>query len=231
MPKSTPARRRRSAATPRLPIFESMAGTATRRSWGLVAILSFLSLAGCGSGGQSVTIPNPNPHRALSPAAPSTETTASPAVTTNSMYPVVHFTLKGEGMAEDGAWPFTAQLATMKENPNGFPGGGVAPPPGHTVLMVQVNITSQTTGRTVPVPRPTIVCHDPRNQVGESGLYGYDEGPEIAPEQDGAHIAFGDGQPHPWDAEWEVPENLNIGTVTCVMELEIGVNHETFALN
>lgn len=162
------------------------------------------------------------------PTEPSTQATTAP---TNSTYPVVRFTLKGEGTTENGTWPFTAQLATMKENPNGFPGGGLVPPTGHTVLMVQVNLTSQTTGRTVPIPRPTIVCHDPGNQVGQAGLYGYDEGPQTAPELSGAHLAFGDGQPHPWDAEWEVPESLKIGTVKCVMELEIGYQHNTFTLN
>ena len=108
----------------------------------------------------------------------------------------------------------------MTENPNGFAGSGLVPPEGYTVLMVQVNITSEVTGRTVPPPYLKLHCAIPGVQFGREGSYGFD-GVEEAPAFDGPKIAFGDGQPHPWDGEWEVPEGASTSELSC--ELEVGI--------
>lgn len=186
-----------------------------------IASLAAVVLPGCGSSNQANEATG-SPAATATTTQTSTETTSTPQEA--SSYPVVRFSISQNG----GTWPFTAQLISMKENPNGFPGGGVEPPSGHTVLMVQVNITSQTTGRPVPVPRPTVSCQAPG--IGQAGLYGYDEG-DNSPDVTGANIGFGDGQPHPWDAEWEVPESLDISSVKCKLATEPGPEQETVALS
>jgi hypothetical protein len=180
------------------------------RTGGAVAVLA---LAGCGSNEQRVTIPSPNEASALPTESTPTQTETTPTAETTSSHPVVHFA------AYEGAWPFTAQIASVTENPNGFPGGGVVPPQGQTVLMVQVNITSEVTGRTVPAPMLALHCSVPGVQFGNEGLYGFDGGEE-APDSSGSQIAFGDGQPHAWDDEWEVPEGTSTTEVSC--ELDVG---------
>jgi hypothetical protein len=177
-------------------------------------LLGLVALAGCGSNEQTVTIPNPNEAAAL-PTEPSTQTGTAATPEPSSSHTVVHFT------AYDDAWPFTAQIASITENPNGFPGGGMVPPQGYTVLMVKVNITSQVTGRTVPAPELVLHCSEPGVRFGQEGLYGFDRGEEEAPDSSASFVAFGDGQPHAWDDEWEVPEGTSTTDVTC--ELHVGI--------
>lgn len=180
----------------------------------LVVLILCLLVAGCGSNTEKITIPSPNEAASALPTTSTSTQASSTAPQASPSYPVEHFT------AFNGVWPFTAQLATVTENPNGFPSSGLVPPPGYTVLMVQVNITSEITGRTVPVPELKLHCTIPSVQLGQEGQDGFDEG-EYSPDIHGPKIALGDGQPHPWDDEWEIPEGANTSELSC--ELDVGI--------
>jgi hypothetical protein len=169
------------------------------------------------------TISAPTPHEAATDTASTPTQTATTAATPSS-YPVVSFTYN-----QEGAWPFTAQIVSIRENTTGFPGTAVVSP-GYTVLMVQVNITSKTIRSVVPGPSYLkVLCSGPnsgqwKNEYNDNG---YDEGSGSAPDPAGNNIAPGDGQPHPWDAEWEVPEGTSTESVSCSLE----VQEHTLALN
>jgi len=173
-----------------------------------------LLLAGCGTG-TTIPVTPPSPAAEASPAATTSSAapTTAPARPTPS-YPVVAFTWTIKN--PHAVWPFTAQLASITLDPNGFPASG-AEPPQDTYLMVQVNITSQITGRTVPSPnlQNMILCHGPGDRAWSSLAEGYDEGAETAPSITGFNVAMGDGQPHPWDIEWVVPSSTPIAHVRC----------------
>ena len=183
-----------------------------------VALVVGVLLAGCGSGQVSIVT------TATHPAFTEQTDTNTPVSTTStgipapsSSYPLVHFT--NDTSTPEGTWPFTAQLANISENPNGFPGGDTIPPQD-TYLMVQVNITSGISGRTVPPPKPEVTCHAPGDQHWERAGYlsiGYDQG-STGPDPEGSSIPLGDGQPHLWDVEWVVPEGTPTDNVTCVIE-------------
>jgi hypothetical protein len=178
-------------------------------STALVLLIAALG-AGCGSTQVSTD------------AATSTQPVASPADTTTSVsttpspptYPLVQFTMTMS--YPEGTWPFTAQLTSITKNPGGFANGGDEPP-GDTYLMVQVNITSETTGRAVPPPQlgNLIVCRGPGSRTWKATFEGYDEGPDTDPDSTGSHVALGTGEPHAWDVEWVVPESLDISRVKC----------------
>jgi hypothetical protein len=182
-------------------------------------------LAGCGSGTmRTVTVtstvtPSTQATAANAPTPPATTTTSAPAGAPADR--VVHFTITDKITKPVGIWPFTAHLVSMTENPNGFPGSD-AIPPQDTYLMVQVAITSGITGRMVGVvPEPTITCHGPGDhEWSYQGGDGYDAGSETAPDSQGANVALGDGQPHLWDAQWQVPEGTNTANVKCILEGE-----------
>jgi hypothetical protein len=116
-------------------------------------------------------------------------------------------------------WPFTAKLARVTENPNGFPGGGSAPP-GETYMLVEVDITSLTVGRTVPVPKmfPVIKCHGVHSLGGETGS-GFLQG-SSAPDEGGFYIRLGDGRPHAWGMGFLVREGTPTTRVKCVFAPE-----------
>ena len=144
--------------------------------------------------------------------------TSSATSSTVTAYPVVPFTLISTATTH-GRWPFVAQLAGITENPNGFSGAGE--PPQDTYLMVQVDITSKITGRLVPVPKLTVACHAPSDQGWQPGpipATGYDEGAETDPDPGGNNITLGDGQPHPWDVEWQVPLGTSTTNVKCMLQ-------------
>jgi hypothetical protein len=117
---------------------------------GLALLIAGYRIAQSSSGSNTstiVTAPNPSSY-----APPTTTSSAAPPTTpvhSAPSYPVVAFTFTIDN--PHAVWPFTAQLASITLNPNGFPGSG-GEPPQDTYLMVQVNITSGITGRTVPVP-------------------------------------------------------------------------------
>ncbi|MGD1057374.1 MAG: hypothetical protein ABR992_08170 [Solirubrobacteraceae bacterium] len=157
----------------------------------------------------TVSAPMPSHTTKARAASASTETADTAAAT--SSYPVVNFTY-------EKVWPLTAQLVNITENLYGFPGGGLVPPPHYTILMVQVDITSKIVGRAIPSPVFKLVCSEPGVKFGASGLYGYDGGPDAAPDPSGSYIDLGDGQPHAWDSEWEVPEGTSTAGVICQLE-------------
>jgi hypothetical protein len=147
--------------------------------------------------------------------------TSVPAASTStpapvSPYPVVHFTETTK--SPPGVWPFTVQLSSITENPNGFT-GAVSAPPQDTYLMAQVNITSQVTGRLVPPPdlAGMIVCQGYHKVAESEETSGYDQGTESAPERTGSNIAFSDDQPHAWDAEWVVSESTPVTDIKCTL--------------
>lgn len=173
--------------------------------------------------GTTITVAPPNPAAAVpTPTTSSAATPTTPPTRPATAYPVVAFTWTIYN--PHAVWPFTAQLASITVNPNGFPGSG-GEPPQDSYLMVQVNITSGITGRTMPPPNlhSMILCHGPGDHAWSSWADGYDAGADTAPELDGANVAMGDGQPHPWDAEWVVPNNTSIAQVKC----ELG--HDPYA--
>lgn len=174
----------------------------------VVVVFALLLLTGCGSGQQTITLPRPNASGAPLPTEPSTQTTTTPA---SSSYPLVHFTY-------EKVWPFTAQLMSITESPNGYPGGGTGPPPGHTMLMVEVDITSQITDRSVPTPPFKLACSEAGAQFDQAGISGFKVGAEGAPGVSESSIQLADGEPHPWDAEWEVPEGTSTSGVICQLE-------------
>jgi|ERR1700689_610706 len=192
----------------------------------LGAVIAILVLAvailisGNGSNNGAATVSASSP---FTPSATNTTTTTS-AAATNSSYPVVSFTFN-----EQGAWPYAAQIASISENTTGFPGTAIVSP-GDTVLMVQVNITSKTIRSVVPGPAYIkVLCSGPNSSKwkNEYNDNGYDAGSESAPDPAGNNIGMGDGQPHPWDAEWEVPKGTSTQSVTCSLE----VQEHTLALN
>lgn len=184
------------------------------RSHAVLALFGLLLLGGCGES-RTVTVIAPRP------AVPQTTATTATTPTVAQVAqpdPEVHFTLATT--SPEGTWPFTAQLASITTNPDGVPASEPLPPQD-TYLVVQVNLTSQISGRTVPSPRPYIVCHGPNDQrwqLAPPGSIGYDRGSESAPDTEGVSIALGDGQPHPWDTEWQVPEGTSTAGVKCVLE-------------
>jgi hypothetical protein len=149
----------------------------------------------------------------------STQAATVSAPTGAPSYPTIHFTITDTTTHPAGIWPFTAQLVSITENPDGFAGSDPVPPQD-TYLMVQVAITSGISGRTVGVvPQPAIGCHGPDDRAWSyQGNDGYDEGAETAPESQGANVTFGDGQPHLWDAQWQVPEGTGTTNVKCILE-------------
>lgn len=182
-------------------------------------------LGGCGSGTETTAT---SPAAAPSNRTPQTaqtssvNTTSAPAGTVGT-YPTVTFAMNavnyGKNYGREGRWPFTAQLATLATSPNGFR-PGMATGPEREVLMVQVNIASQISGRIVPSPdlEHDILCFGPGSRswtAASAGQQGYDEG-ESAPDPFGDNVAMGDGQPHAWDMEWEVPRNTSTANVKCV---------------
>jgi hypothetical protein len=180
-------------------------------------VLAVLLASGCGSGAATtVTAAAPPAAQSATPASSSApvSSTATSATGQPAAHPVVRFTLTIHNPR--AVWPFTAQLARITKDPNGFPGSG-GEPPQDTYLMVQVNITSQITGRLVPPPnlQGIIACHGRGARSWSSWAEGYDAGGS-APEVTGAEVALGDGQPHAWDIEWVVPEATDISRVKCV---------------
>jgi hypothetical protein len=182
----------------------------------LVVALAIV-ISGKESGGTpTISAPTP-PHEAGTDTASAPTETATTAAATASSYPVVNFTFN-----QEGAWPFTAQIVSITENTTGFPGTAVVSP-GYTVLMVQINITSKTVRSVVPGPSYIkVLCSGPNSSQwkDEYNDNGYDEGSESAPDPAGNNIAPGDGQPHPWDAEWEVPEGTSTESVSCSLEVQ-----------
>jgi hypothetical protein len=189
----------------------------------LIAALAIVIGGKESSGTGTVSVPTPSRTAEANTASVSTERTTTAASVTSS-YPLVNFTY-----TQEGAWPFTAQIVSITENTTGFPGTAIVSP-GYTVLMVQINITSKTTRSVVPGPEYlTVLCSGPNSNQwkNEYNDNGYDEGNESAPDPAGNNIAPGDGQPHPWDAEWEVPEGTSTASIACSME----VQEHTLALN
>ncbi|HEX5852515.1 MAG TPA: hypothetical protein VFY36_05430 [Solirubrobacteraceae bacterium] len=184
-----------------------------------LGLLAAALMAGCGAGGTTITVTPPAP-AADTPPISTTRSAAAPTTTPARpapSYPVVPFTFVSTATAR-GRWPFTAQLASITENPNGFSGAGE--PPQDTYLMVQVNVTSKITGRLVPAPKLTVSCHAPGDRSWEAGPFsatGYDEGPGTDPSPGGNAVSLGDGQPHPWDVEWQVPIGTSTTNVKCVL--------------
>ncbi len=177
-----------------------------------------LLMAGCGSGTTTTATVTQTVAAATQPPTVSapTASTAVAAPSTTTAYPVVAFTFVSTGTPR-GRWRFTAQLASITENPNGF--SGAVEPPQDTYLMVQVNVTSKITGRLVPAPKLTVACHALGSHGWEAGpitATGYDEGTE-APDPTGFRTSLGDGQPHLWDAEWQVPIGTSTANVKCVL--------------
>jgi hypothetical protein len=132
--------------------------------------------------------------------------------------PVVHFTLVTH-TAPTGTWPFTAQLAEIRENSNGLSGAGE--PPQDAYLMVQVDVTSAITARTVPVPKLRVACHAPHEHGWAAGPItgtGWDDNvAESSPDPTGNSISLDDGQPHVWDTEWQVPQGTSTADVICAL--------------
>jgi hypothetical protein len=197
-----------------------LSGT-TRKFLLFLAVLAVAApLAGCGSG-RATTVTVATPPVSTQPAS----TTASATATTTPTpppppaHPLVHFT--NTLRYPHGVWPFTIQLASITESPRGFTGAGGAPP-GDTYLMVQLNITSQVTGRMVIPPdvESEILCHG-FHALPEGGGGGYDQGSSI-PDPTGFYVALGDGRPHAWDQEWLVPEGTPISHVKCVFGPDVG---------
>jgi hypothetical protein len=185
----------------------------------LVVALAIVISGKESSGTATVSAPTPPQETNAAPAPTQTAATAAAP-----SYPVVDFTFN-----QEGAWPFTAQIVSIKENTTGFPGTAVVSP-GYTVLMVQVNITSKTIRSAVPGPSHLkVLCSGPNSSQwkNEYNDNGYDQGSESAPDPAGSNIAPGDGQPHPWDAEWEMPEGTSTKDIACSME----VQEHTIALN
>lgn len=181
----------------------------------LSAGLLVVVLGGCGSTtSATTTLPTTiGTTTSAPPASVSTTTAAAP-----SAYPTVRFTITDHTTTPAGTWPFTAQLVSINENPNGFMSSDTIPPQA-TYLMVQVAIMSEITGRTVVVPEPTISCHAPDSTSWSyKGNDGYDQGTESSPNPEGTDIALGDGQPHLWDSEWQVPAGASTQNVKCVLE-------------
>jgi hypothetical protein len=184
----------------------------------LLSALGMVALSGCGSGAATTTSvthasvgASARPPTASAPATAATDTSQAPS------YPIVRFTITDRTTNPVGVWPFTARLVSITENPNGF-AASQPPPPQDTYLMVQVAITGGITGRSVgaAVPRPRISCHASNAQQWSHKLpEGYDQGTETEPEPEGNTIAFGDGQPHLWDTEWQVPEGTSTTDVKC----------------
>jgi hypothetical protein len=169
-----------------------------------VAVTTMPLLAGCGSGGATITVaaPSVSTQPGSTPAPAAATTTPAPPPPPPA-YPLVHFT--NTIRSPHGVWPFTIQLASITKSPSGFTGTGGAPP-GDTYLMVQLNITSQVTGRMVIPPdvENEILCHGFHELPGGAGK-GYDQG-NSTPDPTGFYVALGDGRPHAWDQEWLVPE-------------------------
>jgi hypothetical protein len=182
----------------------------------LVVALAIV-ISGKESGGTAPVPTTTPPHEAATSAASTPTQTATTAAAPSSSYPVVNFTYN-----QEGAWPFTAQIVSVKENTTGFPGTSIVSP-GYTVLMMQINITSKTIRSVVPGPSYlTVLCSGPNSSrwKNEYNDNGYDEGSESKPDPAGNNIAPGDGQPHPWDAEWEVPEGTSTENLQCSMEVQ-----------
>jgi hypothetical protein len=187
-----------------------------RRTVLSLAVLGLLTLplGGCG-GSQTTTVTVPPPAVAQVTSATAT---ASAVARVAPPDPVVRFALTTT--SPEGTWPFTAQLGSITTNPNGFTGSDPIPPQD-TYLMVQVNVVSQITGRMVPPPRLIVVCHGPHDdrwQLAPPGSIGYDQGSESAPDTEGFYVSTGDGQPHAWDTEWQVPEGTSTTGVKCILE-------------
>jgi hypothetical protein len=182
---------------------------------GMLAVTLAIVISGGESNNSTATASAPAaytpPTQAATTAVTTPAATTTPAAPASSSYSLVHFTY-------EKVWPFTAQLMSVTESPNGFPGGGPVPPPNRTILMVQVNITSQVTDRPVPTPQFKLVCSEPGVQFGQSGLSGFKDDPEGAPGISESSIDLGDGQPHEWDSEWEVPESTTTSGVICQLE-------------
>ena len=180
-------------------------------------VVALAIVIGSKESSRTATVLSPTPpHETATTTSAPTETAATAAATASS-YPMVNFTYN-----QEGAWPFTAQIVSMRENTTGFPGTAVVSP-GYTVLMVQVNITSKTIRSVVPGPSYLkVLCSGPNSGQwkDEYNDNGYDEGSESAPDPAGNNIAPGDGQPHPWDAEWEVPEGTSTESVQCSLEVQ-----------
>jgi|CZKG01.1.fsa_nt_gi hypothetical protein len=180
----------------------------------LIVALAII-ISGKNSSNGTPTAPIP-PHEPTS-HAPSTPTDTATTAAATSSYPLVDFTYN-----QQGAWPFTAQIVSITENTTGFPGTSIVSP-GYTVLMVQVNITSKTIRSVVPGPGYiNVLCSGPNSSQwkNEYNDNGYDEGSESKPDPAGNNVAPGDGQPHPWDAEWEVPEGTSTQSVRCSLEVQ-----------
>jgi hypothetical protein len=145
--------------------------------------------------------------------------------------PQVRFTRTSK-VPPQGTWAYTAQLTSITENPNGFPGSPGAPPQD-TYLMVRVAITSQTTGREVPPPKldRRVACHGFRPAAGalrggEPENEGYDEGPEAAPDSQGMRTVLGSGKAQLWDQEYLVSVAPTTARVKCVFGPELSRSTE-----
>ncbi len=165
-------------------------------------------LVGCGS--STIRTTTSSPVAQGIPSAPSASTTAQ---SQPEELPIVHFTEIFKN--PHAVWPFSARLSRITQNPNGF-GGSPSAPPGDTYLMVQVDVTSQISGRSVPPPDllAMIVCRGFHELPGDDSGTGYDQG-DSAPDATGFNIAMGDGRPHPWDVAWLVPEGTLNSNVRC----------------
>jgi hypothetical protein len=191
----------------------------------LAPVLCLLIITGCGSGQQSVTIPNASETPAAS--EPSTQATTATAATPNPAYPVVQW--------NDEPWPFTLQLVSITKSPEGYHGRGSAPPKWEW-LMVRVNITSQTADRTPPTPSLALRCSGPGSELWNPGdahtvtpmIEGYEQPPGSDELTLPADVGLAYNEPQTWGAEWEVPESTNTSEVTCALE---EANRHLLALN
>jgi len=198
--------------------YSKLGGEMGRRVGLLLSIILTSLLAGCGGGSTIGGGDQPSKAEVAAIEARARKAKAAEQAATSRLPPppaetTAHF---DEVFTEPHAvWPFTAKLARITENPNGFPGGGSAPP-GETYMLVELDVTSLTVGRIVPVPKmsPAIKCHGVHVLAGGTTGSGFLQG-SAAPDEGGFYIPLGDGRPHAWGTGFLVREGTPTSRVKC----------------
>jgi hypothetical protein len=208
---------------------EMKGATAMRglRQMGMPLVAAVLALSGCGSAQPTATTASVNAGSTPPATTESAATTTAAAATTTSAYRVVHWV--------NEPWPFTLQLVSISKSLEGYLGLGSAPPKWDW-LMVRVNITNQSPGRTPPTPELQLRCSGPGSSVWNPNdahvatpmLQGYEQQPGANRLSLASQVGLGYGVPQTYAAEWEVPESTNTSEVRCALE---EADHHMLALN
>jgi hypothetical protein len=137
-----------------------------------------------------------------------TATSSAQPTTSADSYPVVHYSSEH--------WPFTLQIIDFSEQVDGPESIGSAPP-GHQWLLVRINVTLESPGRSADAPKleTGLQCSLPGGNTLDEREGGYEEPTGSGETVAAYNLGFASGESHVWVSYYEVAQGTKTTGVTC----------------